>query len=176
MAENPHIQTSLVLIKPDAVERGLIGQVIARFENAGLRLVGMKLVQPTAEMADNHYGDLVERYTPKLGAERAVAIKKGMIEFLTSGPVVALVLEGVQAVAVVRKLVGSTYPNEALPGTIRGDLANVSQDYSNELGVAVKNLIHASGNVEEAAAETAIWFNATELFDYEPAHFKHTRN
>lgn len=177
MAEkNSHIETTLVLIKPDAVERGLVGQVMTRFENAGLRIVGMKFLQASPEDMRRHYGDWVERYSPKLGAERANAAYQAIVGFMTGGPLVALVLEGVQAVMVVRKLVGATYPNEALPGTIRGDFAHVSQDYGNEMGLSVKNLIHASGNAEEAKAEIAAWFSNNELFEYEPAHFKHTRH
>lgn len=173
---NEHIEKTLVIFKTDTVERGLVGEILQRFERAGLRIVALKLVKATADLADRHYGDLVERYTDKLGFERATAIKKGMVEFLTAGPVLPLVLEGVKAVEVVRKLVGSTYPNEALPGTIRGDFANVSQNYSNERGISVKNLVHASGNIDEAKTEIALWFTADELLDYEPTHFKHTRN
>lgn len=169
------IQQSLVLLKPDTVERGLIGEIIGRFERAGLRIIGLKLLRANEDKASDHYGDLVERYTEKLGKERAVAIKRGMVEFLTSGPLVALVIEGVDACAVIRKLVGSTYPNEALPGTIRGDFAHMAQAYANDGGFAVKNMIHASGNEAEAKIEIALWFTPEELLDYEPVHEKHTR-
>lgn len=169
------IEKSLVILKPDTVERGLVGEITLRFERAGLRLAGMKLVQADAKMASDHYGDLVERYSEKLGHDRAVAIKKGMVDFLSSGVVVVMALEGVGACAVVRKMVGGTYPHEAVPGTIRGDYAHVSQAFANDGGFPVKNLVHASGNVEEAEAELKIWFNDNELFDYEPVHFKHTR-
>ena len=176
MTDSEHIEKTLVILKSDAVERGLVGELITRFERVGLKIVALKLVRASIELADRHYGDLVERYSEKLGVERAVAIKKGMVEFLTSGPVVPLVLEGVNACAVVRKMVGSTYPDQATPGTIRGDYAHISQAYANGIGIAVKNLVHASGNPEEAKIEIALWFKTEELADYEPVHFKHTRH
>lgn len=169
------IEKSLVILKPDAVERGLVGEITSRFERAGLRLAGMKLVQADAKLASDHYGDLVERYSEKLGHDRAVKIKAGMVDFLTSGPVVVMALEGVEACAVVRKMVGGTYPNEAVPGTVRGDYAHTSQAYANGNDIPVKNLVHASGNVEEAEVEVGLWFQETELVEYEPVHFKHTR-
>ncbi len=170
-----HIQRSLILIKPDAVDRSLIGEVISRFERAGLKIVGLKLLQATPELARTHYGDFVERYTPKLGAEKANQIMDEMAGFLSSGPIVAMVLEGVEAVANVRRLVGTTYPNESPAGTIRGDYAHVTQAYANVSNITVKNLVHASGNPEEAVVEVGIWFKQDELVEYSPLHEKHTR-
>lgn len=174
--ENPHIQTTLVLIKPDAVERGLIGRILSRFEDRGLKVVGMKMLKASDKLARDHYGDFVERYTPKLGAEKANSIMEEMAGFLTSGPIVALAVEGVGAVEVIRQMVGKTYPNEAAPGTIRGDFSHISQDYANAIGITVKNIVHASGSVEEAGPELDLWFDKKELVDYEPVHFKHTRH
>lgn len=170
-----HIQQSLILIKPDAVDRSLIGEVVSRFERAGLKISGLKMLKATPELARTHYGDFVERYTPKLGAEKSNQIMDEMAGFLSSGPLVAMVLEGVEAVANVRRLVGSTYPNEAVPGTIRGDYAHVSQDYANAQNITIKNLVHASGNTDEAKIEIGIWFKPDELLEYEPLHDKHTR-
>lgn len=171
---NQEMQQSLILIKPDAVDRSLIGEIITRFEKAGLTIVGLKLLKATPELARSHYGDFVERYTPKLGADKANQIMDEMAGFLSSGPLVAMVVAGVEGVANVRRLVGSTYPNEAAPGTIRGDLAHVSQNYANSHNTTVKNLVHASGNPEEAQIEIGIWFKREELTDYEPLHAKHT--
>jgi len=168
------IQKTLVLIKPDAVERGLVGKVISRFEDRGLRLAGMKLLIASKELAMSHYGDFVERYTERLGREKAQSVMDEMVGFLTSGPIIALAVEGVNACPVVRKIVGATYPDEAATGTIRGDYAHISQAYANKIGITVKNLVHASGSPEEAEVELGLWFKPEELFDYEPVHAKHT--
>jgi nucleoside-diphosphate kinase len=168
------ISQTLVLVKPDAVERGLIGKVISRFEDRGLRIAGMKLLVASDKLARDHYGDFVERYTPRLGREMSESIMKEMMGFLTSGAIVALAVEGVNAVEVVRKIVGATYPNESAPGTIRGDFAHMSQDYANKVGITVKNLVHASGSPEEAEIELNLWFKPEELHDYQPVHQKHT--
>lgn len=169
------IDKTLVLLKPDTVERGLVGRVISRFEDRGLKIVGMKLLIATPELATSHYGDFVERYTPKLGAEKSQSIMNEMVGFLTSGPIIALAIEGVNACPVVRKIVGSTYPDEALSGTVRGDFAHLSQAYANKIGITVKNLIHASGSPEEAAIELGLWFKPDELYHYSALHEKHTR-
>lgn len=169
------IDTTLVLLKPDAVERGLVGRVISRFEERGLKIVGLKLLVASAELATKHYGDFIERYTEKLGKEKAIKIMDEMVGFLTSGPIVAMAVEGIDACPVVRKIVGSTYPNEAPAGTIRGDFAHVSQDYANTVGITVKNLVHASGSAEEAKIELSLWFDPKELTTYSAVHEKHTR-
>lgn len=169
------INTTLVLLKPDSVERGLLGKIISRFEDRGLKIVGLKLLQATPELATSHYGDFVERYTPKLGREKSESIMKEMVDFLTSGPLVAMAVEGVSVVPLVRKIVGSTYPHEAPAGTIRGDYAHISQEYANHIGVTVKNLVHASGSDEEAKIELGLWFTPEELCQYSAVHEKHTR-
>jgi nucleoside-diphosphate kinase len=130
-------QRTLVLIKPDAVRRGLVGQVLSRFENKGLSLVAMELRQIDGEQADAHYAEHVEQpwYPP-------------LREFAVSGPLVALILEGDEAISVVRTLIGSTDGRVAAPGTIRGDLSLSNRE----------NLVHASDSPESAQREMALWF------------------
>ncbi len=130
-------ERSLVLIKPDGVQRLLVGRVIARFEDRGLRLVGLKLVKVDRAFAERHYA--VHREQPFFA---------GLVTFITSAPLVAMAIEGPNAIAVVRSMVGATRPWDAAPGTIRGDFAQ-------EVG---QNLIHASDGPETAAAELALWF------------------
>jgi nucleoside-diphosphate kinase len=158
MSTNTGVERTLVLFKPDAVARGLVGRILARFEDAQLKVLATKMVWMDAELTKRHYFDLEERFGPVVYAT--------MAEFMQSGPVIAVVLEGVEAIACVRKLVGPTYPDQAMPGTIRGDFAHMSRAYANELGIAVANLVHASGNVEEAALETDVWFAKDEIIDY----------
>lgn len=158
MSSDTGVERTLVLFKPDAVARGLVGRVLARFEDALLRVVAAKMVWMDADLTKRHYFDLEERFGPQ--------IYSTMAEFMQSGPVIAVVLEGIEAVACVRKLVGSTYPDEAAPGTIRGDFAHMSRAYANDRGMAVANLVHASGNVEEAAYEVGVWFSKDEIIEY----------
>jgi nucleoside-diphosphate kinase len=161
MSDVAGIGRTLVLLKPDAVARGLIGRVLARFEDALLKIVASKMVWMDADLARKHYFDLEERFGP--------AVYNSVAGFMETGPVFALVLEGVDAVACVRKIVGSTYPDQAAPGTIRGDFAHQSKAYANAHGIAVANLVHASANVEEAGREIDVWFAQDELFDYTTA-------
>jgi nucleoside-diphosphate kinase len=158
MSNDTGVERTLVLLKPDAVARGLVGRVLARFEEALLKVVAAKMVWMDSELTRRHYFDLEDRFGP--------AVYNAMAEFMQSGPVIALVFEGVGAVTCARKLVGSTYPDQALPGTIRGDFAHMSRAYANERGIAVANLVHASGNVEEAAHEIDVWFAKDEIYDY----------
>jgi nucleoside-diphosphate kinase len=159
MSNDTGVERTLLLLKPDAVARGLIGRVLARFEDNLLKVVASKMVWMDADLTRRHYFDLEERFGP--------AVYNAMAEFMQSGPVVAFVLEGVEAVACTRKLVGSTYPDQAPPGTIRGDFAHMSQAYANARGIAVANLVHASGNVEEAAYEIDVWFTKDEIQQYQ---------
>jgi nucleoside-diphosphate kinase len=161
MTNDAGIERTLVLLKPDAVARGLVGRVLARFEDALLKIVAAKLVWMDADLARRHYFDLEERFGP--------AVFNAMATFMETGPVMALVLEGVEAVACTRKIVGSTYPDQAAPGTIRGDFAHMSRAYANARGVAVANLVHASGTVDEAAREIDVWFAKDEIFEYQTA-------
>ena len=139
------MQRTLVLAKPDAVQRGLIGDIIGRFERKGLKVVGLRLVGVTRELAEKHYAVHAGKH-----------FYAGLVDFITSGPVAAVALEGPDAIAVVRKMVGRTMPNEAEPGTIRGDL-----------GISgLRNLIHASDAPETADSELALWFGADAILDY----------
>ena len=151
-------ERTLVVLKPDAVVRGLAGRIIQRFEDASLKIIGMKMREIDADFTRKHYFDLEERTGP--------AVYNATAEFMQRGPVIAFVLEGEDAVATVRKIVGTTYPNEAQPGSIRGDFAHQSKAVATTTGKAVANLVHASGNREEAKYEVELWFSTTELFDY----------
>lgn len=140
------MQRTLVLAKPDAVQRGLIGAILGRFERKGLKVIGLRLVSVPRPMAEEHYA-----------VHQGKPFYPGLVEFITSGPVAAIALEGPDAIAVVRRMVGKTMPNEAEPGTIRGDL-----------GVSgLRNLIHASDAPETAAAELRLWFGGDAMVDYE---------
>ena len=161
------IQRTLVLLKPDALERGLIGEIIQRFEKVGLKIVGLKMVWPTEETALKHY-------TEDLAVRRGEHVRQLMVEMLVSGPVVAMVLEGIEAVELVRKLVGGTEPKMAAPGTIRGDYAHVSYKHADAKGKGIQNLIHASANAEEAGQEIQVWFDADELHEFSPGYVART--
>ena len=139
-------ERTLVLVKPDGVARLLAGRIISRFEERGLKIVGLKLVKVDREFAERHYA-----------VHKGKPFFEGLVTFITSGPLVAMALEGPNAIAMVRTMVGATKPTEAAPGTIRGDLAV-------EMG---QNLIHASDAPETAATELALWFGAAELVSYE---------
>jgi nucleoside-diphosphate kinase len=152
------LERTLVVLKPDAVARGLAGRIIQRFEDAGLKIVATKMRELDAEFTRKHYFDLEERHGKQVYDATAASMQ--------AGPVIAMVLEGVEAVANVRRLVGGTYPNEAPPGTIRGDFAHQSKAYCVGLDKAVANLVHASGNTDEAKYEVELWFSADEQHDY----------
>ena len=157
------IEQTLVLIKPDGVVRCLSGRIISRFEDAGLKIVAMKMAWVDNELAGKHYRkDIAEKY-----GER---VRNGLIEYIKEGPVLAMVLEGVNAIKNIRKIVGSTYPDESLPGTIRGDFAHISKDYANKHEINVRNLIHASSNQEDAKIEIPLWFNKKEIHSYKTGH------
>src|ERR1700744_4304029 len=149
----------LVVLKPDAVVRGLAGRIIQRVEDASLKVIGVKMREIDADFARKPYFDLEER----LGR----VVQNAPAGFMQRGPVIAFVVEGEDAVTTVRKLVGTTYPNEAQPGSIRGDFAHQSKAVATTTGKAVANLVHASGNREEAEYEIGLWFDKTELFEYQ---------
>ena len=159
-------ERSVVLVKPDGLQRGLIGEIISRFERVGLVIVGMKLVWIDADHAKKHYSAHVEKsfYLP-------------VENYVISGPVLAFVLEGHNAVALVRKLVGTTEPNTSAPGTIRGDFAHMTYEFSDGEGASLglRNVVHASGNLEEANEEIDLWFKSEELHNYKLVHHKHMR-
>jgi nucleoside-diphosphate kinase len=159
MGDVTGVERTLVLLKPDAVSRGLVGRVLTRFEDALLKIVAFKMVWMDAELNRQHYFDLEERFGPD--------VYNAVATFMQTGPVFALVLEGVEAVAIVRKLVGATYPEQAAPGTIRGDYAHQSKAYANANKLPVANLVHASANLEDAKREIDVWFSGGELHDYQ---------
>ena len=156
------IERTLVIVKPDGVERMLVGEIIRRFENTGMKLVGVKMAWIDKKFAEKHYG-----------AHRSKAFVKELVDFITEGPVVAFVVEGVHAVDNVRRLVGPTSPHEAAPGTIRGDFAHLSMAYASKKGLGGKNVIHASGSKKEADDEINLWFRKDELYSYTTVHEKH---
>lgn len=162
------IQRTLVLLKPDAVQRALMGRIIQRFEDAGLKIVGMKLVRVNKEFAKKHYTEDISR-------RRGEHVRTMLTDYLTEGPVLAVCLEGIEAVDLVRKMVGPTEPKAAAPGTIRGDFAHQSFVYADNKKIPIKNLIHASGNEAEAKQEMALWFSKEELHSYQTVHDMHTR-
>src|SRR3954453_22316567 len=141
------MQQTLILLKPDAVQRRLVGEITARFERKGLRLAGLKLVQATRELAEKHYA-----------VHKGKPFYESLLQFLTAGPTVAVVLEGREAVAVVRGLMGPTDGTKAPPATIRGDFALSIQN----------NLIHGSDSAENATLEIGLWFKPDELVSYTP--------
>lgn len=157
-----YIERTLVLLKPDAIQRGLIGKIITRFENVGLKIVGMKMVWVNEEFSKKHYSDHVNK-----------PFYKPLEKFITEGPVIAMVIEGIHAVEVVRKIVGSTEPKKAQPGTIRGDFAHHSYEYADKKSIAIKNLIHASDTLENAKKEIELWFNDEEIHTYKTVHEYH---
>ena len=156
------IERSLLIVKPDGVERSLVGEIITRFENAGLKIVGMKMVWIDRNFAEKHYK-----------AHKSKPFFKELVEFITEGPVVAIVLEGVHAIDNVRRLVGATSPHEAAPGTIRGDFAHISMAYASKKGLGGKNVVHASGSKKEADEEIKLWFTKEEMHTYSTVHEKH---
>lgn len=159
------IERTLILVKPDGVQRGLTGEILKRFENVGLKIVAMKMTWINEMFAEKHYADIKAR--------RGQKVFDALMELITMGPVVAVVLEGVDAVEVVRKMCGTTEPKSAMPGTIRGDFAHVSFHYSDEVNQAVRNVIHASGTREEAKNEIALWFIPEEIHNYPSVHDIH---
>jgi nucleoside-diphosphate kinase len=160
------MERTLVLIKPDGVQRCLMGKIIQRFEDSGLKVIGMKMQWVDKEFAMKHYTeDIAERRGEKVRAQ--------LLDFVTEGPVLAMVLEGVNAIENVRKIVGSTEPKSAPPGTIRGDFCHVSYSYADNKEIVVKNVIHASGDQKDAAAEVPLWFTPEELHSYKTVHDVH---
>ena len=142
------METTLVLLKPDAVQRGLAGEIISRLEKTGLKITGMKLMQVSQELANEHYGEHVGK-----------PFFDGLVSFITSGPIIAMALEGNGAVAIVRKTMGATNPADSPPGTVRGD-------YGIDIG---RNLVHGSDSAESAKREVTLFFDAAELIDYSRA-------
>jgi len=183
------IERTLVLVKPDGVQRGLIGEVISRFERRGLKIVALKMVKPSLDHIDSHYPkdkDWVKRLgekglptfkqygldvkefmgtdnTEKIGTE----VRKWLIDYLSAAPVVAMIVEGIAAIEMVRKIAGPTLPGKAEIGTIRGDFSTDVPAAANLQKRAVKNIVHASENKEEAENEIGLWFSQEEITSYD---------
>lgn len=183
-------ERTFAMIKPDGVKRGLVGDTISRFERAGLKLVAVKMLVPTASQVRSHYPMSDEVWVSRLGEkslssfdnleadpeevlgskDKAVigqAVADSLVEFMTSGPVIAIVVEGIQAVEMVRKLAGHTLPYKAAVGTLRGDYSVDSPAIANVEGRAIHNLLHASETAEEAANEISLWFGEESIPSYD---------
>ncbi len=176
-------ERSLVIIKPDGVQRGLVGEIISRFERKGLKIAAMKMVWPSTDMAEKHY-DQPEHAARALGEKTIAAykekgidlnkdpidiakdIQKKLVRYLTGGPVVVMIVEGAHAITHVRKIRGGTNPLSADVGSITADYTIDSYFIADEDVRAVRNLAHASGSVEEAETEIKIWFTKEEIYDY----------
>jgi len=188
--QNMISEKTLVLFKPDTLQRAITGEVLTRLERTGLKMVACKMVVPTRQLLDGHFPTSDENWIKgmgeksletyqelginpmeALGTSDALEIGKRILEwnyaYLSSGPVLAIVFEGIHAVSAVRRIIGSTIPAKALPGTIRGDYSINSPDLANMIGSACKNMIHASGNLEEAANEVKNWFKPEEIISWE---------
>lgn len=179
------MERTLIILKPDAVQRQIVGEILSRFEKAGLKIVGAKMLVPDEDLLVKHYP---EELVPIVGnktikdwdaygvqySETAEEIGRMVIDetrsFMRSGPVIAMVLEGGHAVEVVRKLVGSTGPKDSPAGTIRGDFAHLSLGRASAAKKGAANLIHASGSIDEATKEIAMWFKADEMYEYKTVH------
>lgn len=186
------IQRSLVLLKQDSIRRGITGEIIHRFERTGLKIVGLKLINPSEEIAKQHYlttdenlkamgektlADCKENNIDpieNMGSDDPLTLGKTIwecnVQFLTSGPIIAMVLEGPYAIMNIRTLVGHTVPAKAVPGTIRGDFALDTAVSANKRKRSIYNLVHASGNAEEAEREINLWFSKDELITYKRLH------
>ncbi|OGJ16838.1 nucleoside-diphosphate kinase [Candidatus Pacearchaeota archaeon RBG_13_36_9] len=159
------IQQTLVLIKPDGVQRGLIGEIIKRLEQRGLKIVGMKMVHVDKSFAEKHYTEDIEKRHGK-------KVRDYLIDYVSHDPIIAMVIQGSSAIEVVRKIVGTTYPGESPIGTIRGDFAHVSKARAKEKNQG-RNLVHASANEEDAKKELALWFSVDEIHDYKLSAEEH---
>lgn len=186
----PKSQTerTVVIIKPDGVLRGISGELITRLEKAGFKIIAMKMIWVDKEFVGKHYSD-DKAYLKSIGdktldsykkygmdpgeqlgtmdpVEIGSLVRKWLMDYITSGPVIAMIIEAPHAIELVRKLVGHTYPHLSAPGTIRGDYTGDSVFLSNTLKRPAKNLIHASGSKEEADFEIQLWFHEAEIHDY----------
>lgn len=164
------MEQTLVIFKPDAVARGIVGEIVTRFEKAGFKIVGMKMLRPDY----NHYYEHYEGIGT-LKTRKGDDIFESTLSSMQEGPVITMVLEGVEAVEAVRKMVGDTQPKSALPGTIRGDYAHATYEQAAKIGKGVANLVHASADSAEAQKEIAHWFKPEELFNYKATHEQYTQ-
>ena len=183
------MEQTLIAFKPDAVSRGLVGEILSRFEKVGLKIVAGKVMRVSKELADKHYPASRDAFINGMGNKTlenyqalgidamkdfgsadahviGLAIREWLVNMITAGPVFAIVLEGPHAVELVRKMVGHTLPLSSAPGTIRGDYSYDSSYLANTGKRPIKNLLHASGNVEEAVFEIGLWFKPEEIVEY----------
>lgn len=165
------LEQTLVILKPDAMGRTIMGEIISRFERVWLTLVGMKLIKASEDQLTDHYEGI-----GTVGTRRWKDVLDLLVSMMAQSPVLAMVWEGVEAVEIVRKLVGSTEPKSAAPGTIRGDYAHMSFNYLNaNPGTDLYNIIHASADLGEAQQEVALWFTPEELYLHDPFNKKFVR-
>jgi nucleoside-diphosphate kinase len=164
------IQRSLVVFKPDAVQRGIVGELLTRFERVGLKIIATKMVNPDRNHYYKHYESIGKMVTRR-GED---AFKQNLV-YMSSGPVIAVVFEGVEAVPTIRKIVGATEPKASDMGTIRGDYSHISFGYANAKKIGIPNLIHASGSPEEAEEEIEHWFKKSEIQEYQTLSERYTR-
>jgi nucleoside-diphosphate kinase len=186
MAKTHYHERTLVILKPDTIQRGLIGEILTRFERKGLKIVAMKMVQPTEKSARDHYfwsdvekeasgNRTIEALTSKgieitkTAKEYAEDVQRRLYTYLQSGPVVVMVIEGAHAIEHVRKVVGHGNPLSADIGSIRADFTIDSYVVADDVDRAARNLVHASGNVGEANREIAVWFSEDDICDYDLA-------
>ena len=189
--EHPKEEKTVVIIKPDGVKRGLIGEIISRIERRGLKIISLEMIQATRDQIDNHYPrdkEWIKRLGEKtlnnykiynfypvkeLGTKDPLEIGKmvrgWLLDYLTSGPMVKMMIKGIHAINMVRKLVGKSIPGEAEMGTIRGDFSVDSATAANRDKRAIRNIIHASETPEEAKKEIGFWFSIEDIFDYKRA-------
>lgn len=190
------MEKTFVILKPDAVQRGIVGDIISRFEKVGLKIVAAKMIVADRQTLDRHYPADRKEFLEGIGKNTLRSyeemglkpeeqfddldpvviggqVRTWLVDFMMSGPVLAMVLEGPHAIEIVRKIVGSTLPQKSAPGTIRGDYSFDSSYLANTSNRPIRNLIHASGNAEEAAMEIDLWFSESEIHDYETIHQKH---
>lgn len=161
-------ERTLILLKPDALQRGLAGEILQRFERVGLKMVATKMVSPDEKHYHEHYEGISQMISRR--GQDAFDVT---LALMTSGPVIAIVLQGVEAISQVRKMVGETEPKSASPGTIRGDYSHISFAYADGHKKGIANLIHASGDPKEAAKEISHWFTEDEIYDYKISHEDH---
>ena len=164
------MERTLIIFKPDAVMRGIVGEVLSRFEKAGFKIIATKMVQPDYEHYHEHYEGI-----GTLKSRKGDDIFESQLTNMQQGPVIAMVLEGVDAVETVRKMVGATEPKSAQPGTVRGDYAHMSYGQANLSGRSISNVLHASADGTEATREITHWFSDSELHDYETVHEQFTQ-
>jgi len=190
-SDHPSQERTVVIVKPDAVVRGLIGEIIARFERRGLKVIALKMIWPTKEHVEKHYSgseewlrgmgqktieafkeygmDVKEKMGTDDPMEIGKKVQKWNVSYLSKAPVVAMILKGMHAISTVRKLVGHTLPILAQPGTIRGDYSIDTNTAANLDGRAIHNIVHASGDPSESAHEIEHWFPPEEILDYKRA-------